>query len=173
MNSLEERLARLEQNNRSLEATNRRQGRWGLAGVGLLGAVVLMGQAASDDKNGGAAKFKSIEAGEITLVGEGGKGRVEIGVDKDGTGLDVRDAKGVVRLTIGLDKDGAGLDIRDAAGKTRVSIGEGTADGHKDSAGAWVFDAKGRRRVGLGVGEGGGGLIVLDENGNPVAAQGK
>ena len=149
MSTLEERLERLERRNEGLEARNRLFTRSALGLGGLVGVALLMGQAAA--KDGDKAKFKSIVVEQVTVVDKAGK----------------------IRMEIGVDKQGAGLDIRDANGKVRVAIGEGTITGLGDGAGTWVFDEKERPRVGLGVGKDGNGLIVLDENGKPVAGEGK
>jgi len=151
MASVEERLDRLDRRNAVLELQNRRMKQGGLAAAVVAGAALLMAPAGARDQGGDAVKAKSIEATTITLIDGAGKTRIEIGVDKDG----------------------AGLDVRDANGKTRVVIGEGAVEGLGQGAGLWVFDDQERPRVGLGIGKDGSGLVVLDENGKPVAAQGK
>jgi len=149
--SIEERLDRIETRNARLEAENRWWKRASLAATAAASAALLVGQAGARDKDGDALKAKTIEAQEITLVDATGKPRVEIGVDKDGAGIDVRDVKGKVRL----------------------ALGEGGGDKAGGGAGLWVFDEKERPRVGMGLGKEGTGLVVLDENGKPVAGEGK
>jgi hypothetical protein len=149
MSSLEERFQRLEQRNEALEAQNRRIRRLGLGGLAVVGIALLMGQAAAPKDD--PAQFKAVKATMITLVDENGKTRLELGTDKSG----------------------AGVDVRDANGKVRVVIGEGVIEGLGEGAGLWVFDEKERPRVGIGSGKHGHGMVVLDENGKPVAGQGQ
>jgi hypothetical protein len=148
--SVEERLERLERRNAALEAQNLWMRRAGVAAVVVAGATLLVGQVGAQDK---AGKAKSIEVSAIKLVDDQGRTRMDLGVDKDGVGLDFFDARG----------------------KVRVVVGEGTIEGLGEGAGLWVFDEKERPRVGLGIGKGkdGAGLIVLDEKGKPVAGEGK
>ena len=150
MSGLEERLERLERRNLALEGSARRW-RVGTLAVALLGgSAALMGQAAprADDA---AIRAASVTTREINIV----------------------DDKGKVRLEIGVDKDGAGIDVRDARGKVRLVLGEGTRDGPGEGTGLWVLDDQERPRVGLGLGKKGSGLVVLDEDGKPVAGEGK
>lgn len=151
MMTVEQRLERLERRNAALAAQNLGMKRAGLAGGVLAGAALLMGQAGAGNQDPAGGKARDLKATSITLV----------------------DAAGQTRIELGVDKDGAGLDIRDARGKTRVAIGEGTVEGLGEGSGVWVFDEKERPRVGLGIGKNGSGLIVLDENGKPVAGEGK
>jgi hypothetical protein len=148
MLSVEQRLERLERRNAALEVQNLWMKRAGLVAVVVAGAALWIGPAGAQNKE----KAKAIEVTGIKLVDDAGKTRMDLGVDKDGVGLDIRDANG----------------------KTRVVLGEGTIEGLGEGAGLWVFDEKERPRVGLGMGKDGGmGLIVLDEDGKKVAAEGK
>ena len=146
MLSVEDRLQRLEERNAALEVQNRWMKRAGLAAVVLGGAALLAGQAGAQGKD--AVKALRVSA------------------------LEIVDGAGKVRLELGVDKDGAGIDILDANGKSRVVIGEGTIEDLGEGAGLWVFDDKERPRVGVGTGKHGAGLVVLDEKGKPVAADG-
>lgn len=145
MLSVEDRLEKLERRNATLEVQNRWMKGAGLAAVVLGGAALLAGQAGAQGKDAPRA----IRASSIELVDDAGK----------------------VRMELGIDKDGAGIDILDAKGKSRVIIGEGTMEDLGEGAGLWVFDDKERPRVGVGTGKHGSGLVVLDENGKPVAGQ--
>jgi hypothetical protein len=149
MLTFEERLERLERRNTSLENQNRWLKRAGMLGVVALGTVWLIVPAGAQQ----AEKVGTIKTREIVLVDDTGKPRLELGVDKNG----------------------AGLEIKDAQGKTRVVVGEGTIPGldNNPGAGVWIFDDKERPRVGVGVGKDGVGLVVLDEKGKPVDGAGK
>ncbi len=149
MLTFEERLERLERRNTSLENQNRWLKRAGMLAVVALGTAMLIVPAGAQQ----AEKVGTIKTREIVLVDETGKPRLELGVDKNG----------------------AGLEIKDEQGKTRVVVGEGTIPGldANPGAGIWVFDDKERPRVGVGVGKDGVGLVVLDEKGKPVDGAGK
>jgi len=151
MATLEERLDRLERRNDALERAARRWRLLGLGSLALAAGVSLIGRAsARDDKNPDAVKFKAIEADSLTIV----------------------DTKGKTRLVLGVDARGAGLDVMDANGKLRIDLGEGTTKAMGEGTGLWAFDDQERPRVGLGLGKNGNGLVVLDEDGKPVAGGG-
>lgn len=146
--TLEQRLQHLEVRNARLETRARVVNRvLGFGGVAVAGLAVLMGQAPKTDA---PAKLK---VSELIIVDDQGKTRVEIGVDKDGAGMAVRDAKG----------------------KARLIMDEGTIEGLGEGSGFWVMDEEERPRVGVWIGKKGDGpgLVVLDEKGKPVSGVGK
>lgn len=143
--SWEERLARLEQHNLRLERLLRRWQRMGAAGLGVVGLILMAGLAQTDDR--------TIRGTRVVVV----------------------DAEGTERLVLAATKEGAGLRINGPDGTLRAALGEGKIPTQGDGSGLWILDKKGRPRVGLGVGdaEDQGGLVILDDQGKPVAPQGR
>lgn len=109
--ALEQRVARLERQNRRLKQA-------GAAALILAGVVVLTGgQRGAQDRPAGPEQW-AVRDGQ-------GTERAVLGMTADGPALRLRDAGGKDRLWLGVVKDVPGLVLYDAQGRRRASLSSG------------------------------------------------
>jgi hypothetical protein len=122
----EERLARLERNNRRLT--------WALALTGLVAMlIVTTGMAPTD------AVPRQVKAGRFEVVDANGQVRALLGISGAGPGFCVYDEKGKVRAQLTVTKDGPRFTLADEIGSPRVAVLV-----NKNVAGVGILDEKGR-----------------------------
>jgi hypothetical protein len=152
VDTLAERVGRLERENRRLKRT-------GFAVVATAGLVVLMGQA--------APKTPVIETQRVVITDEEGNERIVLGAGKDRASILLKSESGSnATAVLGIAKESAGLSITDEAGKIRVNLGKDMRPG--GSAGLWLCDEKGGYRYTAAVDRRGPSVVMIDENGKPV-----
>lgn len=154
----EERIARLERNNRRLLA--------GLVGVTLLAGlavVIQLGNGSGTTPKPDGDAVDEVRASRFTLVDENGKTRARLGVDEDGTGLRLYDENGKPRAVLSVDEDGTLLAMSDENGKLGPMLVTS-----KEMTLLNMYDKDAKARVTLGVGESGPVLGLRDENGKSV-----
>jgi hypothetical protein len=138
--SIEERLKRLEEENKRLRLL--------ALGVVVLSGGSLLLAAATAVRARLPQPVRIVEAERFVLRDASGKTRAVLGMDADGLGLRFYDASGKVRAVLGLIADWPRLTLSDASGKPRAWL-EGTPDG----AALDLTDASGKPRAELSVDE--------------------
>lgn len=144
--TVEERIERLERNNRRLMA-------------GLVAAVLLgIGVAATPTKSGVDA-VAELRAQKFILVDDNGKTRAALSVSQAGPGLGLLDANGVLRATLGVNMGEPMLGLFDRNGEPCAGL---TVS--KEGTGLSLADEHGKLRAVLGVTKAGPELELYDEN---------
>ena len=171
--SLEERIHRLERQNRRL---------WALAilPILVLGPLILMAESSPQPR--------TIEAESIVLKDSDGKVRARLGTKDHNVRLEFFDQKDVLRLQLGVGDQRTTISLGDAAGRMRGMLGVDKADeaimgitgeeGHFATAltvsggiaGLKVNDVKGNLAAGLLTTPAGNALTVSDSAGRPRLA---
>lgn len=156
--TVEERLAKLERQNRRLKIV-------GAVALVLMGAMVLEWAAMPTvtDYSTSDFKFKTVTAQEVIVVDAKGKPQAGLTVEKDGATLMLLDEKGTPRATLGVDRAGATLVLLDEKGMHRAVL-----DVDRDGPRLGLFDAKGTPRAGLDVLKDKPGLVLVDEKGETI-----
>jgi hypothetical protein len=167
LESLAERVRRLERQNRLLRAAV-------LLVVTVFAAVVCMGQVDTP---------KELEAERLILRDEAGKARVMLGMTEGGATLELSDAEGWLRLSLGVFEDrrpvltmldpeykeratlgvteaGPRLELCDAEGESRAGLRVAG-----DNSVLEMYDARDALRASLGLTDDGLGLRLADEKG--------
>jgi hypothetical protein len=178
--SIEERIARLENENR----------RWRWATIGLAFALVLLASSSCDERSKtnspdlssanppdvmrtrcleilDAKGQKSLVLGDVAdegsrhpvlVIGGKGKGSVGVTVDEDGASILLMDTSGEERAYISAGKEGGQFAIHNHKSDPLVRIIE-----TKEGGSVSVFDSEGRPSGGLVGTNAGGGLALLDK----------
>lgn len=149
--SMDERIERLEKQNRRLQKTLI------LMSLSVVALVIMGAKAGLQD-----AQFGKITARQITIVDTQGNKVIEIGVDKSaGTGMRIINGEGtqLVGLGIAADEGGSGLLIRDKQGRARFGLGM-----DRGVPSVALTDENGKKIIGLGGDQNGYGLVIMDGN---------
>lgn len=139
VDSLEQRLAILEQAHGRLAAANRRMKLVGTTLVIGLAAIVVMGQAMP------SRPAKAVEAESFIIRDASGKIRGAVGIADDGSvGIGLDDSKGIQRITVDVAaNDTPGFDLYDASGRVRATL----AVGPNGTPGLGFYDEAGKLRA--------------------------
>jgi hypothetical protein len=147
MQSVEERLASLEKQNRRLKTA-------GFLVLGLFGSAILW-----------ACPMKTQEPGNLTaqefrLVDASGKTRGGLSIGAEGPYLSLLDSNGKERILMGLANNLPHLTLKDANESGRIQLGI-----VPDSSGLMLYDSKGEPRAQLDVGNAGPRLYLENQFG--------
>ena len=153
LRAINERLARLERQNRTLK-------RIGASALAVLGAALLLGQAATPSRQ---SSGRTVEAERFVLLDRNGKPSAMLGLLEGGSGLILVDDKGINRCRLSLNKDGPALTLCDEASMPRVAVTM-----VKDKGAVSLADEKGRILVSLSLSEKGPDLIFRDDDGKAI-----
>ena len=154
--TLEERISRLEQQNRLLKT-------FGMVValiVTLLASVWLLSKtpaAEAAEKPTSKPAAKTVRAERFEVVDQSGKVRISLGVDQNAYGLSLIDDKGNRRVLLRTDKDGPSLGFLDQTEEVRAVL-----LANKGGPKLMMGDAKGVFRLGLMLGETGPVLSMMD-----------
>lgn len=155
--NLDERIARLERENHRLDRSNRRLKFGVLAVFGFAGAVLLMGQAASDNIP------QVVRAHYFEVVNKDGKVAASMGLADGLPMLVLFDKGGTPRARMALEGDSVGLAFFDRNEKVRTVLA-GRDNGPMAIA---FYDRQGQARTTLGIDDKGSpSLQMYDENSN-------
>ncbi len=108
--TLEDRMAKLERQNRSMKLA-------GLAALLIAAAVVLMGQASRPEA------LEELRGRRLVIVDEDGLVRATLGATDSGARLLMYDTVGNLRLDMDVSEFGPGLVLNDSGRRTRVGLG--------------------------------------------------
>jgi hypothetical protein len=115
--TVEERIARLEQQNRRMKVAV------SVIVVAVLGGVLVAGPLLPRQANAQTPSApRIVEANEFRLLDESGRVRGRFAVDKDGPGLAFGDENGKLRAALRVDKDGPLLLFNDKNEKLRAVL---------------------------------------------------
>jgi hypothetical protein len=147
MDTLEDRVAKLERE-------NRRWKRGAVLVLAVLSGLVLMGQTprprVSDE----------VRTRSLVIVDQAGKERAALSAFKEGPRLSLWDEAGNERVALYANKDEGHLSLRDQVGNERASL-----QGGKDGAALFLQDEAGKEQVSLYAGKEGPRLLLDDAEG--------
>ncbi|HOO17638.1 MAG TPA: hypothetical protein PK920_07570 [Phycisphaerae bacterium] len=149
--TLEERIGRLERQNRWLKAA------FGVLAAGAVAVLVLGQVAPSSAPTGPLLLPERVRAKRFEVINDAGKPVVTLMAWEQGGWIETRDNEGRRLFDMSATDDGHGLfSTYNKEGNETVSFG-----GVKDGTGLLaIFDGRGRKVLGAGMGEDGAGVIA-------------